>query len=169
MKSTRIFLSIVLIISFLSCNRKENDLYKPFTFNTNSLDSMVRLKEVILDQSLRDDGTLRERKYYLGDTVKYLVTYNKEEKILNVSKFQGPEEVWTENYYPNGQRLSRYEKKMDSKTGMSHFNGFYEAYYETGWVKERGMYKMDNPDWMVTYTESGLSGDTIVYVNESGK
>jgi hypothetical protein len=166
MKSSRIYLSIALIITVFSCNRKENDLYKPYTFNTNALDSLVRIKEVILDQSLREDGTLRERKYYLGDTVKYLVTYNKQEKILNLSKFKGPEEVWTENYYPNGQRLSHYEKKMDAATGMSHFHGFYEAYYETGWVKERGVYKMDNPDWIVNYTESGLSGDTTVYVTK---
>jgi hypothetical protein len=163
MSANKFYLIIALVVGILSCKGKENDLYKPYSFNTNELDSLVRLKVAILDQSLRDDGTLRERKYYLGDTVKYVVTYNKQEKILNLSKFIGPEEVWTENFYPNGQRLSRYEKKMDKNTGMSHFHGFYEAYYETGWVKERGMYKMDQPDWIVNYTESGLSGDTIVY------
>ncbi len=163
MSTSKFYLIIALIMSILSCKSKENDLYKPYSFNTNELDSLVRLKVVILDQSLREDGTLRERKYYLGDTVKYIVTYNKAEKILNVSKFMGPEEVWTENYYPSGQRLSKYTKKMDPQTGMSHFNGFYEAYYETGWVKERGVYIMDQPNWVVNYTESGLSGDTVVY------
>lgn len=152
------------MVAFYSCkNNDEPVLYKPYTFSTRPLDSLVRLKQVILDQVVRNDGTLQERKYYLGDTVKYLVTYNRKGLLMNVSKYMGPVEVWTENFFPNGQRMSHFDKVMDKKTGESFYEGKYESYYETGWLQESGEYEKDRPKWVVKFTESGLQGDTIIY------
>jgi len=165
MKITKYFLLLsFLMVAFYACkNSDEPVLYKPFTFSTRPLDSLVKLKQVILDQIVRPDGSLEERKYYLGDTVKYFVSYNKSGNLLNVTKFVGPIEVWTENYYPSGQRMSHFDKSMDKTTGESYYHGKYESYYESGWLQESGEYETNRPKWVVKFTESGLEGDTLIY------
>lgn len=169
MHSLKLVAIFTLFISVLSC--KENvklTRYQPYKFDIRPLDSLVKLGQVILDETFRPDSTLQEQRYYLGDTVKYHLTYNKSGYLLNVSKFVGPEEVWTENYWPNGQRMSHFDKILDPTTGGSYFHGPYKAYYESGWLKEQGEYKMDQPTWVVNFTEDGTSGDTIVYVYQDG-
>jgi len=168
-KSFKIFTFIFLIFNAYSC--KENvklTRYQPYKFDIRPLDSLVGLGQVILDESYRPDSTLQEQRYYLGDTVKYQLTYNKNGSLLNLSKFVGPEEVWTENYWPNGQRMSHFDKILDPTTGGSYFHGPYKSYYESGWLKEEGEYKMDQPVWVVNFTEDGTSGDTIVYIYQDG-
>ena len=156
-----IFLSALL---FEACSSSETDnRYVPYVFDQNSLDSLAKIKVAILDEVKRDDGSIQERRYYLGDSVKYILTYNKSGALLNVSKHEGAHEVWTENFYPNGQRLSKFTMYTDPKTGASFYEGPYQSYYQTGWLKEEGYYKRDKPYWMLPYTESGLSGDTIFY------
>ena len=154
---------------FDSCSEsKQDNRYVPYVFNTNELDSLVKLKVALLDEVKRTDGSLFEKRYYLGDSVKYILTYNKSQTLLNVSKHEGADEVWTENYYPNGQRLSRFTRETDARTGASYYQGPYQSYYQTGWLKEEGMYKLDKPYWMLPYTESGMSGDTIFYEYQEG-
>jgi hypothetical protein len=165
MKTTKYLLPLsFLMVAFYACkNTEEPVLYKPYVFSTRPLDSLVKLKQVILDQIVRPDGSLEGRKYYMGDTVKYHVSYNKRGNILSVTKFEGPKEVWIENYFPNGQRMSHYERDFDKKTGQTYFQGMYESYYESGWLQESGEYEMDRPKWIVKFTESGLEGDTLIY------
>jgi len=167
--SDKLITLFALIFISLSC--KENvklTRYQPYKFEIRPLDSLVKLGQVILDETFRPDSTLQEQRYYLGDTVKFHLTYNKSGYLLNVSKFVGPEEVWTENYWPNGQRMSHFDKMLDPTTGGSYFHGPYKAYYESGWLKEQGEYKLDQPVWVVNFTEDGTSGDTIVYVYQDG-
>ena len=159
-----IFGFIILMMLMGSCSSSETDKrYVPYTFDQNNLDSLVKLKIVILDEVKREDATVQERRYYLGDSVKYILTYNKSAALLNVSKYEGAHEVWTENFYPNGQRMSRFTMFTDPETGASYYQGAYQSYYQTGWLKEEGYYKRDKPFWMLPYTENGLSGDTIFY------
>lgn len=166
----KIRLIYLVTITFLtawmleSCSSTETDnRYVPYQFNQSELDSLVGLKLAIADEAKRPDGSVQERRYYLGDSVKYVLTYNKSKDLLNVSKYEGAHEVWTENFFPNGQRLSRFTMFTDPKTGESYYEGPYQSYYQTGWLKEEGFYKKDKPFWMLPYTEKGLSGDTIFY------
>jgi len=160
------FFSGILIATILmsSCSGDETDKrYVPYMFNQTELDSLAKIKVAILDEVKREDGTLQEKRFYLGDSVKYILTYNKSGSLLNASKYEGAHEVWTENFYPNGQRMSRFTMYTDPRTGESYYQGPYQSYYQTGWLKEEGFYKKDKPFWMLPYTENGLSGDTIFY------
>lgn len=159
--------SIAFLVGVItSCGNNTDNRYVPYTFNESYLDSLTQLKIALVDEIKREDGTVREKRYYLGDSVKYVLTYNKSQALLNVSRFEKAIEVWTENFYPNGQRLSRFTMYTDPKTGEAYYQGPYQAFYETGWLKEEGEYIKDKPKWMLPYTESGLSGDTIYYEYE---
>jgi antitoxin component YwqK of YwqJK toxin-antitoxin module len=152
----------ILLVS--ACNFSGNDeRYVPYTFDINYLDSLAKVKNAMYSEHKSTEGHTKEARYYLGDSVKYIVQFDKESKIVSVSKFEGASEVWIENYYPNGQRMSKIAIKTDAQTGEKYFEGPYSTYYETGWIKEVGTYKNNKPYWMLPFTENGLSGDTIFY------
>lgn len=129
-------ISLVMLLA-TSCGSKDQDeRYSPYKFNTTALDSLVDLKQALIDVVYRPDSSIREKRYYLGDSVKMVLTYNKQGALLNVTRHEDAIEVWTENYYPNGQRLSRFHMYTDPKTGESHYHGVYKSYYQTGWLKK---------------------------------
>lgn len=161
-----VMVSLVMLFAS-SCDSKEQDeRFNPYKFNASALDSLVDFKQALIDVVYRPDSSIREKRYYLGDSVKMVVTYNKQGALLNVTRHEDAIEVWTENYYPNGQRLSKFNMYTDPKTGESHYHGTYKSYYQTGWLKEIGEYRYDKPYWILSYTESGLSGDTVFYEYE---
>jgi len=161
-----VMISLVMLLA-TSCGSKDQDeRYSSYKFNATALDSLVDLKQALIDVVYRPDSSIREKRYYLGDSVKMVLTYNKQGALLNVTRHEDAIEVWTENYYPNGQRLSRFNMYTDPKTGESHYHGVYKSYYQTGWLKEIGEYRYDKPYWILSYTESGLSGDTVFYEYE---
>lgn len=164
-KVTPISLFLIFLIAACDSNNKDNR-YEPYTFDQKYIDSFVETKQAILDVTYRPDSTIREKRYYLGDSVKMVLTFNKQGALLNVSRHEGAIEVWTENYYPNGQRLSRFEMLTDPTTGESYYHGTYKMYYQTGWLKEVGQYRYNKPHWILNFTESGLSGDTVFYEYE---
>lgn len=160
------FLSLLffaVIISF-SCKRVDPLAPKPYRFSENWLDSLVDNKEALMNVVSSYQGKVQEKKYFLSDTVCYDIEYNKFGEIISVHKFNGKGiELWQDNYYPNGQRMAHFEKSSDPLNGVSFYNGFYEAYFEFGEIKERGMYKNNEILWMVPYTKDRVSGDTILY------
>jgi antitoxin component YwqK of YwqJK toxin-antitoxin module len=167
MKHAKVLLFQIMLLtalSFVSCGNKNNDeRYDPHTFNLSELDSLVKQKQAMYSELKSPEGQLKEARYYLGDSVKFIIQFDKEGILLSVSKFEGASEVWLENYYPNSQRMSRIAMKTDPKTGETQFEGPYSSYYETGWIKEKGFYKNNKPYWMLPYSEKGISGDTIFY------
>lgn len=163
MKFNLIVLTGCLLMIF-SCQQSNPGVRKPYKFPISYFDSLVRGKHVIYDQELREDGSIKQRKYYLADSAKYVFEYNKQNELMTVTKFNGSgSEVWQENYFPNGQRMSHYEKFTNPETGVSEFQGDYEAFYETGYLKEKGSYQHDMQQWIVPFDPEGNSGDTIVY------
>lgn len=164
-KTIRHYFVVAAIL--LSCGEKQNMLYEPFTFNTNMLDSLANLNQVIVDTSFRKDGSIHEKKYYLGDTVKYAIAYNQGGTLIFRTKFEGPFEVWTEAYHQNGQRMSKFEVKTDSVSGRSYKEGLYKSFYDNGMVQEVGEYRIGHPFWVVNFTRDGVQGDTIFYQIEN--
>lgn len=165
LKTIGLFIAVSAVL--FSCTEKENKLYEPFTFNTNKLDSLAKLNQVIVDTAFRKDGSIREKKYYLGDTVKYAISYNQGGTLVYRTKFEGPFEVWTEAYHQNGQRMSKFEVKTDSASGRSYKEGMYKSYFDNGMVQEVGEYRMGHPYWVVNFTRDGVQGDTIFYEIEN--
>ena len=155
---------VLLIGLVFSCNSNDEVRLAPYKFPIEHFDSLVRSKQVILDQTLREDGSLKERRYYLADTVKFIMEYNRQGELMSVVKFdKSGKELWQENYFPSGQRMAHYDKFVNEKTGVSEFHGNYKAYYESGYLKEKGVYEHDMQKWVITYDQEGNSGDTIVY------
>jgi antitoxin component YwqK of YwqJK toxin-antitoxin module len=156
-------LFLCMIVTY-SCNHTDPLAAKPYKFPENVLDSLVDIDQALVNVVKMQNGKVQEKKFFLADTVCYDLVYNKFGELISVYKFNGKGiELWQENYYPNGQRMSHFEKASDLKTGESYFNGFYEAYYEFGEIKERGVYKNNELVWMVPFTKDRVSGDTIQY------
>lgn len=167
MNSKKIGFLLVLTAVVFACGEKQNELYEPYTYKTEELDSLAELNLVIVDTAFRKDGSIREKKYYLGDTVKYAIAFNQGGTLVYRTKYEGPFEVWTEAYHQNGQRMSRFEVKTDSVSGRSYKEGLYKAYYDNGMLQEVGVYKMGHPYWVVNFTRDGVQGDTIYYEVEN--
>lgn len=163
MNSKNIGFLLVLTAVIVACGEKQNELYQPYTYNTVELDSLATLNLVLVDTTFSKDGSIREKKYYLGDTVKYAIKFNQGGSLVYRTKYEGPFEVWTEAYHQNGQRMSKFEVKTDSISGKSFKDGLYKAYYDNGMLQEVGVYKKGHPYWVVNFTRDGLQGDTVYY------
>ena len=164
MKNLNVYSLILVTIIIFSCADKDNRDAKPYKFPFVMLDSLVEEDEAIMNQSLNAEGKPQIRRYFLADTVRYMLEFNKFNELETVYKFNGNGMMlWQENYYPSGQRMARYSKKGDSRTGMAFADGFYEVYYDQGEIKERGMYKNDQLIWMLPFTRDRVAGDTIFY------
>ncbi len=154
----------MMAIILISCQQKDNRDPKPYKFPISWLDSLVDEKEAIVTFSFTPEGKVRTKKYFLADSVSYMLEYNKFNELSTAYKYNSNGlEIWQENYYPNGQRMARYTKKGISSNGLSYADGFYEAYYDMGEIKERGMYKNDKLVWMLPFTRDRVAGDTIYY------
>ena len=71
-------ISLVMLLA-TSCGSKDQDeRYSPYKFNATALDSLVDLKQALIDVVYRPDSSIREKRYYLGDSVKMVLTYNKQ-------------------------------------------------------------------------------------------
>lgn len=164
MKKIVLFAVLACVFATYSCNHVDPLAAKPYKFPENDLDSLVDIDQALVNIVKMQNGKVQEKKFFLADTVCYDLHYNKFGELISVYKFNGEGiELWQENYYPNGQRMSHFEKDSDHKTGESYFNGFYEAYYEFGEIKEHGMYKNNELLWLVPFTKDRISGDTIQY------
>ena len=157
-------LSAICVLFIFSCQQKDNRDPKPYKFPVSWLDSMVEEKEALVSLSFTPEGKVKTRRYFLADTVSYLLEYNKFNELSSVYKYNGKGlELWQENYYPNGQRMAHYTKNGDSRTGLDFADGFYEVYYDMGEIKERGVYKNDKQVWMLPFTRDRVAGDTIYF------
>lgn len=164
MKNFNAYTIIILAVTIFSCADKDNRDAKPYKFPISTLDSLVEEDEAIMNQTLNADGKPQIKRYFLADTVSYTLEYNKFNELETVCKYNGKGlMIWQENYYPSGQRMAHYSKNGDSRTGMAFADGFYEAYYDQGEIKERGMYKNDQLVWMLPFTRDRVAGDTIFY------
>ncbi len=164
MKNLTVYSLIVASVLVFSCTEKDNRDAKPYKFPVATLDSLVEEEEAIMNQTLNAAGKPQIKRYFLADTVSYMLEYNKFNELESVYKFNGKGlMLWQENYYPNGQRMAHYSKNGDNRTGMAYFDGFYEVYYDQGEIKERGMYKNDKMLWMLPFTRDRVAGDTIYY------
>lgn len=164
MKNFNAYTIIILAVTIFSCADKDNRDAKPYKFPISTLDSLVEEDEAIMNQTLNAEGKPQIKRYFLADTVSYTLEYNKFNELETVYKYNGKGlMIWQENYYPSGQRMAHYSKNGDSRTGMAFADGFYEAYYDQGEIKERGMYKNDQLVWMLPFTRDRVAGDTIFY------
>jgi antitoxin component YwqK of YwqJK toxin-antitoxin module len=159
-------LLIVLIQVSCTGNNAGDSISKPYKFDRDKLDKLVKEKKAIYDIGKRSNGTLMYEKYYLGDSVKYEIGYDLKSNIQSVSKFdEHGQTIWEERYYPNGQRKAHYNMKTAKNGNMieNTHDGYFEQYYENGNVMERGMYKSEQIIWMQKLTKEGLPLDTIFY------
>lgn len=164
MKNFNAFTIILLTVTIFSCADKDNRDAKPYKFPIATLDSLVEEDEAIMNQTLNAEGKPQIKRYFLADTISYTLEFNKFNELETVYKYNGKGlMLWQENYYPSGQRMAHYSKNGDNRTGMAFADGFYEAYYDQGEIKERGMYKNDQLVWMLPFTRDRVAGDTIFY------
>lgn len=152
----------VILISCADSNSRPDA--EPYTFDAQSFDSLAKLQGAIVDAEYRSDSSLYGKRYYLADTAKVILEFNRQEELQSVHWFNGKgQEVWQENYYPSGQRMSRFSKRADSGTGAAFFHGSYKSYFQDGSVKECGEYENNQLKWNVHWEADGRKGDTIVY------
>ncbi len=157
---------ITLILAACSGNGLSSDISKPFKFDREKLEKLAKEKKAIYDLGKRNNGTLSYEKFYLGDSVKYELNFDEKSNLSRVAKFnEHGEQVWEEEYYPNGQRKSHYNMKTVQEYGRisTQRAGYYETYYETGIVKERGVFNNNKYEWTLKITPEGYAGDTTFY------
>lgn len=161
------FIPSGVILLCIACSGGDKDnFHKPFRFDRDALDKLVKEKKALYDMEKRGDGTLMGERYYLGDTAKYELIYDQKSNLKVVTKYdEHGMELWEETYYPNGQRKSHYNHKTLESGG--HFetilDGYYEQYYENGDVMERGLYKNRQMQWNQKISKEGYPADTLHY------
>lgn len=158
--------AILLSMGILACNQNAHPP-QPYVFDKASLDEKVKSGKAIFDH----DSLSRQSKYFLGDTAAYIVYYSSDGKIKMVDKKdEHGQVIWTESYYPNGQRQSHYPRKTFEDLGLqSLFHGYYEEFYDNGNIKEIGSYEKSLQKWSLKFTLDGVVGDTTIYQMESEK
>jgi len=159
-------LAITLLIAACGSNSGKDSISKPFKFDRDKLDKLVKEKKAIYDISKRGDGTLQWEKYYLGDSVKYELNFDSKSNLSRVTKFdEHGLPVWQEVYYPNGQRKAHYTIQTTKESGMvqTNYDGYFEQYFENGNVMERGVYKNQVLVWVQKITKEGYPADTTFY------
>lgn len=160
-------LAWILIIMLAACQSQEGKApeLKPYKFNRDALDKLVKENKAMYEVQKREDGTLKAESYYLGDTVKYELQYDKSSRLQSVyRRNEHGEYVWQENYYTDGQRKARYGLgSFPGQPGAPIYQGRYEEYYEDGKLKETGEYKNAQLMWQVRFDQEGNSGDTLEF------
>lgn len=156
------------LLYLTACNTSGLDprLVKPYKFDRDALDKLVNEKKALYSQKKRTDGSLDEEKYFLADTVSYVLEYDGRSNLIHVARYnEHGEEEWFEEYYPNGQRRLHACMKTDMRYGRpySYYEGFYEKYYENGRVEEMGFYKKEKMRWNQKINPDGIESDTIFY------
>ncbi|MBS3913764.1 MAG: hypothetical protein KG003_04650 [Bacteroidetes bacterium] len=153
----------ILAILFAGCSGgPDKHAPKPYKFNRDRLDSLVRSNAAIHDVEKRTDGTLKNETYYLGDSVKYRLLYNEKSKLTTVLKYDvHGTQIWYETYFPNGQRSGHYTTTDSLSKANAYEHGYYETYYEDGKIKEIGEYREGRPLWHLPFDIEGQAGDTL--------
>jgi antitoxin component YwqK of YwqJK toxin-antitoxin module len=156
-----------LMIFICSCgNSGKAPKLKPYFFNRDVLDKMVAGRPQMHNISKRDDGTLAKEVYYLGDTVKYELQYDRSSRLQTVYKRnEHGVQVWQENYYSSGQRKAHYTLNGgdNPEYGLSVYNGEFEEYHEDGSLKAKGKFNKGQLEWQITFDKDGNAGDTLLY------
>lgn len=114
----------------------------------------------------RGDGTLDKELYYLGDTVKYELIYDRNSRLQTVYKRnEHGVQLWQENFYTSGQRKAHYSlsDNPDALNGVVYYAGSFEEYHEDGSLKTKGMYNKGQLEWQITFDKDGNAGDTMLY------
>lgn len=159
--------AFILIIILAACQSQEGKApeLKPYKFNRDALDKLVKENKAMYEVKKREDGTLRSEAYYLGDTVKYELQYDKSSRLQTVyRRNEHGLYVWQENYYPDGQRKAHYNLgSVKGHPEIALYDGRYEEYYENGKLKETGEYKRQQLMWQVRFDQDGHSGDTLEF------
>lgn len=138
---------------------------KPYKFNRDALDKMVKENKAIYDVSKRRDGSLETEIFYLGDTAKYKIDYDEKSNIRMVVRFDSHGQAqWQESYHPNGQRKSHYALKAFEDIGpQSVYHGMFETYYPNGIMESTGEYTKRELRWILEFDKEGYPGDTTIY------
>lgn len=154
-----------LIFLLASCgNSSSRPDAEPFAFDVRAFDSISKAQGAIVDAEYRSDSTLFGKRYYLADTAKVILEFNRQEELQSVHWYNGKgQELWQEIYYPSGQRMARFGKQVNQGTGAAFFHGPYKSYYPDGSVKECGEYGNNQLLWNVHWESDGRRGDTIIY------
>ncbi len=154
------------IILLASCGGgSEKPSVSIYKFDRAFLDKMVKDSTALYDLYKRPDGTLELEKYFLGDTAKYELMYDKNGRLNSVFKYDSHgQKVWHEKYYGSGQRKVHYNMKPISENNPeSDYHGLYTEWYENGVVKEMGLYEKGKQMWFIEYSKEGVAGDTTEY------
>lgn len=157
-----LFAALLAVVSCHSGPQRPDP--EPYEFDWVGFDSLAQLQGAIVDTEYRPDSSLFGKRYYLADTAKVILEFNRQEELQSMHWYNGKgQELWQENYYPSGQRMSRFLKATNAENGTSYFQGLYTSYYLDGSVKERGEYQNNQLLWNVHWETDGRQGDTLVY------
>lgn len=160
-----LFLPLLFIFA---CNGNDGRApeMQPYRFDRDALDKLVKEKKAMYNVKKRYDGTLAKEEYYLGDTVKYELQYDRSSRLETVYKRnERGQNVWQENYYKTGQRKARYSLAPASEFDptITMYHGRYEEYYENGQLREAGEFAKQQLIWKVQFDKERNPGDTLVY------
>lgn len=157
------FLAVLLVLVSCGDSSSRPDA-EPHVFDVQEFDSLSKAQGAIVDVEYRSDSSLFGKRYYLADTAKVILEFNRQDELQSVHWYNGKgQELWQENYYPSGQRMARFGKQVNEGTGAAYFHGTYKSYYQDGSVKECGEYEDNQLLWNVHWESDGRKGDTIIY------
>lgn len=148
-------ISIGLVLEF-SCSEPPRSPIVVNKFSDKKFKEELRDKKCYLRFNKRDNGTLESDYYIYNDSSIIKVSYDTRNIPVSVSKYdKNSELMWEEEYYSNGQLLSR------QGFIKGHPNGEYNKYYKDGRVSETGNYDMGFNTITIKYDELGRALDTV--------
>lgn len=157
-------ISLLAIVTFACNTTPETPTSSPYKFDKAALQKQVKQGKMMLDSSMVDSQFV-ETYYYLPDTGKFRLFYDKQRNLKVVEKFnEHGIAVWQEYYHNNGQRAAHYPFQQFQEFGpQSVRHGLAEMWDENGMNKSHQLYQKGMLMWQVEFDKEGNSGDTLEY------
>lgn len=156
MKSKLYYLSLIIpLIMVVSCSEPPRSPIVITKFSDKKFKEELRDKKCYLRFNKRENGTLESDFYVYNDSSYIRVDYDTRNIPVTVSKYDKSRSLmWKEEYYSNGQLLSREGYKYGRPDGE------YNKYYRDGRVSEYGKYENGFNSIVIKYDELGRALDT---------
>lgn len=155
MKFIAILISIPLLIIIGSCSEPARSGFNVKFFSSKEYKKDVENKRCYFKFNSRKNGTIESEYYMYNDSSFVRILYDTRNIVSKVSKFDKDRHlVWEEEYYSDGQLLSR-RGYLD---GHAHGESF--KYYKDGRISEYARYENGFNAITIKYDEIGRALDT---------
>ena len=129
--------SVLLIVSLLSCQSKEQSIKHKVTVSLSMLDSIKKASDSIYTKPyFTRDFTTAEYFINKKDSTATQVMKDRDSVIKQIVITKNRKRLFTAQYYSDGQLMIKYN--LDK---FGQYDGYSEEYYEDGFLKRSGIYK----------------------------